>query len=88
MEHTEHEREPLDALEVSVLDGHDAGVGEQLLRIVVDELSVDEHVAAVLFDLLHLFAHLLLLGELELGDLLSGEPQNTSRSLADAEEKR
>lgn len=67
---TENEREPLNALEVGVLDGHDPGVCEQLLRVVVDELPVDEHVASVLLDLLNFVAHLLLLGELELCNLL------------------
>ena len=65
----EHERQALDALEVGVLDGHDARVGEQLLGVVVDELTVDEDVGAVLADALHLLLHLLLLGELELGHL-------------------
>ena len=48
------ECEPLDAVEVGVLDGHDALVGEQLLGVVVDELPVDEHVDVVLADQLHL----------------------------------
>ena len=37
-----------------MLDGHDALVSEQLLGVVVDELSVDEHVDVVLADLLNL----------------------------------
>ena len=48
------EGEPLDAVEVGVLDGHDALVGEQLLGVVVDELPVDEHVDVVLADQLNL----------------------------------
>ena len=48
------EGEPLDAVEVGVLDGHDALVGEQLLGVVVDELPVDEDVDVVLADQLHL----------------------------------
>lgn len=37
-----------------MLDGHDALVGEQLLGVVVDQLSVDEHVDVVLADLVNL----------------------------------
>ena len=48
------EGEPLDAVEVGVLDGHDALVGEQLLGVVVDELPVDEHVDVVLADQINL----------------------------------
>ena len=48
------EGQPLDAVKVCVLDGHDALVGEQLLGVVVDELAVDEHVDVVLADQLHL----------------------------------
>ena len=44
------EGQPLNAVEVGVLDGHDALVGEQLLGVVVDELPVDEHVDVVLAD--------------------------------------
>ncbi len=61
--------EALDALKVGVLDAHDAGLGEQGLGPVVDELAVDEAVDAVLLDLLHLGLHLLALGALELGEL-------------------
>ena len=34
--------EPLDAVEVGVFDGHDSCVGEQLLGVVVDKLSVKD----------------------------------------------
>lgn len=34
----QHQRQALDAVEISVLDSHHSGVGEQLLRVVVDEL--------------------------------------------------
>ena len=51
---TGDQREPLDSVEVGVLDGHDALVGEQLLGVVVDQLSVDEHVDVVLADLVNL----------------------------------
>jgi len=46
----QHERQPLHALEVGVLNRHDAGVGEQLLGVVVDQLSVDEDIGAVFDD--------------------------------------
>mmetsp|Transcript_6458 Transcript_6458/g.17792 ORF Transcript_6458/g.17792 Transcript_6458/m.17792 type:complete len:494 (-) Transcript_6458:201-1682(-) len=59
----------LRAVEVGVLDGHDAGLFEQLLRVVVDELAVDEDVDAVVDDLLALGAHLVLLGLLDGGHL-------------------
>mmetsp|Transcript_80971 Transcript_80971/g.242558 ORF Transcript_80971/g.242558 Transcript_80971/m.242558 type:complete len:505 (+) Transcript_80971:37-1551(+) len=48
---------------------HDAVVRKLLLGQVVDELPVDEHVAAVRHDALHLVEHLLLLGGLNLRDL-------------------
>lgn len=36
---TGDQSEALDAGEVSVLDGHDAGLSKQLLGVVVDQLS-------------------------------------------------
>mmetsp|Transcript_41395 Transcript_41395/g.113905 ORF Transcript_41395/g.113905 Transcript_41395/m.113905 type:complete len:448 (-) Transcript_41395:770-2113(-) len=65
----ENEREALSAVEIGVLDRHDAVVRKLLLGQVVDELPVDEHVAAVRHDALHLVEHLLLLGGLNLRDL-------------------
>ena len=47
-------RESLDALEVRVLDHHHALIREQLLRVVVHQLSVHEHVRTVSHDLLNL----------------------------------
>lgn len=44
----------LDAVKVGVLDGHDAGLGKDLLGEVVDELAVDENVDAVVDYLLAL----------------------------------
>ena len=54
------EGEALDAVEVGVLDGHDALVGEELLGVVVDELAVHEDVDVVLADQVNLVLHLLL----------------------------
>jgi len=48
------QREALDAVEIGVLDRRDALVAEHLLGVVVDELAVDEEVAAVRGDLLAL----------------------------------
>ncbi len=53
--------QPLNAIKVSVLNGHDASVCKDLLREVVDELAVDEAVEALADDVLHLGAHLPLL---------------------------
>lgn len=50
--------ESLNAVKVGVLDSHDASVREYLLREVVDQLSVDEAVDAVVDDLAALVAHL------------------------------
>jgi len=49
-----------------VLNRHDAGVGEQLLGVVVDQLSVDEDIGAVFDDPVDFVPHFLLLGNLEL----------------------
>mmetsp|Transcript_10172 Transcript_10172/g.28758 ORF Transcript_10172/g.28758 Transcript_10172/m.28758 type:complete len:504 (-) Transcript_10172:27-1538(-) len=54
--------EPLDSVEVGVLDGHHSGVREELLREVVDQLPVDEAVDSVVNNLLDLLPHLVLLG--------------------------
>ena len=51
---TSDESQPLDPVEVSVFDGHDALVGEQLLGVIVDQLTVDENVDVVFADLLNL----------------------------------
>eukprot|EP00760_Papus_ankaliazontas_P010710 PhM_4_TR14419/c0_g1_i1/m.72372 len=61
-------REAFDALEVRVLDGHDAGLGEQLFGVVVDELAVDEAADVMLRDLGDLLAHLRLLSLLDVGE--------------------
>ncbi|KAI3491659.1 hypothetical protein L1887_43971 [Cichorium endivia] len=63
------EGQTLDTLEVGVLDRHDARVGKQALRVVVDELAVDKARDAVRLDLVHLGLHLFALGTLELGEL-------------------
>ena len=75
------EGEALDAVEVGVLDGHDALVGEKLLGVVVDELAVDEHVDVVLADQVHLVLHLLLLGDLWRFSLLEKCSKKTYRQL-------
>jgi hypothetical protein len=54
-------RQPLNAIKVSVLNGHDTSICKDLFREVVDELAVDEAVKALADDVLHLGAHLLLL---------------------------
>ena len=66
------QREALDAVEIGVLDGRDALVAEHLLGVVVDELAVDEEVAAVRGDLLALGSHLRLLRSLDLANLRHG----------------
>jgi hypothetical protein len=58
---TRDQGEPLDALKVGVLDGHDAVLGEEGLGVVVDELSVDEAGDAVRGDLGDFGFHFLLL---------------------------
>mmetsp|Transcript_82699 Transcript_82699/g.230620 ORF Transcript_82699/g.230620 Transcript_82699/m.230620 type:complete len:336 (+) Transcript_82699:443-1450(+) len=68
----EHRGEALGAVEVGVFDGHNPVVPEQLIGVVVNELPVDEDVAAMLDDLLNLRLHLLPLGFLNLGDCLEG----------------
>ena len=65
-------RQPLHPVEVGVLDGHDALLGEDALGQVVDELPVDEDVAPVGDDLVALLPHLVLLGLLDLGHLGHG----------------
>mmetsp|Transcript_160934 Transcript_160934/g.516530 ORF Transcript_160934/g.516530 Transcript_160934/m.516530 type:complete len:633 (-) Transcript_160934:27-1925(-) len=68
----QHSRQALGALEVRMLNGHDPSILEELLGIVVDELTVDEHVAAVRRNPVHLVPHLLLLGRLNLSHRLEG----------------
>jgi len=53
--------QPLNAIKVSVLNGHDTSVCKDFLREIVDELAVDEAVEALTDDVLHLGPHLLLL---------------------------
>lgn len=64
--------ESFSAIEVGVLDDHDAFLSEELLGVVVDELSVDEDVGLVGNDLVDLPLHLQLLGLFDLGDLHHG----------------
>ena len=49
-----------------MLDRHDTGVRKELLRVVVDELPIDEGIDALRDDLVALVLHLLPLGELDL----------------------
>ena len=51
----------LNAVEVGVLDGHDSSIRKELLRVIVDELAVDEAVDVVPNDLVDLALHLVLL---------------------------
>lgn len=53
--------QPLNAIKVGVLNSHDAGISKDLLREVVDELTVNKAVEALTDNVLHLDAHLLLL---------------------------
>ncbi|GIX62056.1 DUF748 domain-containing protein [Babesia caballi] len=55
----------LHAVKVRVLDGHDAGLLEELVGVVVDQLPVDEDVAAVAQNAVDLVLHLLLLALLQ-----------------------
>mmetsp|Transcript_35657 Transcript_35657/g.70928 ORF Transcript_35657/g.70928 Transcript_35657/m.70928 type:complete len:377 (+) Transcript_35657:433-1563(+) len=66
----EHRREAFGAVEVRMLDGHDAGLFEQLLRVVVDQLAVNENIATVLDNAVDLALHLLLLRLLDLSNRL------------------
>lgn len=43
----------LDTFEVGVLDSHDVSIGKQLLRVIINQLSIDKDVAAVLYDLVN-----------------------------------
>ena len=52
------EGKALDAIKVGMFDGHDARIGKDLLGEVVDELAVDKAVDAVVYDGVHLGAHL------------------------------
>ena len=45
-----HESQPLDAVEVSVLDRHDARIREELLREVVDQLRVQQVMSSLSTD--------------------------------------
>jgi len=58
--------EAFDSVEVGVLDADDALLGEELFWLVLDQLSVHEHVWLVTEDFLDLVAHLVLLGLLDL----------------------
>mmetsp|Transcript_36275 Transcript_36275/g.75690 ORF Transcript_36275/g.75690 Transcript_36275/m.75690 type:complete len:370 (-) Transcript_36275:593-1702(-) len=63
---SENSGQALGTIEVRMLDRHDPRLLEQLIRIVVDQLPVDEDIALVCGDLLYLCLHLLLLGLLDL----------------------
>ena len=64
--------ESLDAIEVSVLDDHDALVRHELLGVVVDELSVDEDSWLVCQDFLDLVGHFFLFSGFELSHGVDG----------------
>ena len=57
---TKDQSQSLDSLKVGMLYRHDTRICKQLLRIVVDELTVDEAVDVVLEDHVHFLFHLLL----------------------------
>ena len=63
------EGKSLNAVKVSVLNSHDALISEELLGVVVDELSVDEHIHVVTANQIDLLLHLLFLSQLEFRDL-------------------
>lgn len=67
------ERQSLHTLEVGVLDAHDAGFGKQSLRVVVDELAVDEAVDPVGLDLCDLGLHFLLRSPKQASDSITRE---------------
>lgn len=51
---TKNESQPLDALKIRMLNGHNVRVSKQLLGIVVDELAIDEDVDPMVTDFLDL----------------------------------
>lgn len=61
-----------------MLDDDDSFFGEELFWVVIDELSVDEHIRLELEDLFNLGLHLLLFGFFDFGDLLHGVNLNLS----------
>jgi hypothetical protein len=63
------EREPLDTVEVGVLNRHNPRLGEQLLRPVINQLPVNKAVNPVQLDAVDLLAHLFSFGFLELYEL-------------------
>mmetsp|Transcript_2347 Transcript_2347/g.5543 ORF Transcript_2347/g.5543 Transcript_2347/m.5543 type:complete len:411 (-) Transcript_2347:231-1463(-) len=58
---TQHCSKAFATIKVGVLNRHDASFLEELIWVVVDQLSVDEDVALVIHDLLDLLFHLVLL---------------------------
>mmetsp|Transcript_13106 Transcript_13106/g.24003 ORF Transcript_13106/g.24003 Transcript_13106/m.24003 type:complete len:357 (+) Transcript_13106:720-1790(+) len=69
---SQHQRQPLNPIEVRMFDGHDIALCKQLLRVIVDQLPVDEAVDAVVHDLLAFLLHLLLLRLLNLREFCDG----------------
>ena len=61
--------ESLHTIEVGVLDDHDAGISQELLRVIIDELSVNEYIWLICENLLDLLLHLDLLGLLDFSNL-------------------
>lgn len=68
----QHQRQALHPVKVGVLDAHTPCLLEQLLRVVVDELPVDEDVAPVLEDVFAFLFHLVAFGRLDLRHLGHG----------------
>ena len=67
---TEHGRESLNAIEVSMLNHGDTSLLKELLGVVVDELTVDEDIGLVGKDFVNLGLHLALLSVLNLTNLV------------------
>ena len=61
-------RESLNTIEISMLNNHNTGFSKKLLRVVIDQLSVDEDIGAVSQDSVNLGLHLLLLSLLDLSN--------------------
>lgn len=65
-------RESFDSIEIGVFDDDDSFFGEELFRVVVDELSVDEDVGFEFEDLGDFGLHFFLFGFFDLGDFFHG----------------
>mmetsp|Transcript_1245 Transcript_1245/g.1980 ORF Transcript_1245/g.1980 Transcript_1245/m.1980 type:complete len:217 (-) Transcript_1245:885-1535(-) len=57
-------------VEIGVLNSHNASISKKLLRVVVDQLTVNEHVNTMGFDLVDLCLHFALFFFLDFGNLV------------------